>query len=92
MPSVVIVVAFALLCARECTALPWLTFIIAPVVSLALGTLAGIPAIHPAVHCVGTGPRPGWILRSDGSHLDERHDLVSLLLARWACPIAKLDA
>jgi hypothetical protein len=42
MPSVVIVVAFALLCARECTALPWLTFIIAPVVSLALGTLAGI--------------------------------------------------
>lgn len=42
MSSVVFVATFAVLCAKECIAMPWLTLAIAPVISLGLGILAGI--------------------------------------------------
>jgi hypothetical protein len=42
MPTVVCVTTFSVLCAKECTALPWLTLLIAPVVSVSLGIIGGI--------------------------------------------------
>ncbi len=42
MPTVVFVAAFTVLCLKECTAMPWLTFLIAPVVSIAIGILSAV--------------------------------------------------
>lgn len=43
-PLPVPAVVFALLCAKECTALPWVTLILAPVIALLLGLVA--PVAH----------------------------------------------
>jgi hypothetical protein len=42
MPSAVALITFSVLCARECTALPWLTFVVAPVIGIVLGMLGAI--------------------------------------------------
>jgi hypothetical protein len=42
MPSAIAFATLGVLCARECTALPWLTFLIAPVISIVLGMLGAI--------------------------------------------------
>jgi hypothetical protein len=42
MPPVVFVAAFTVLCLKECTALPWVTFLVAPIASVALGILAAV--------------------------------------------------
>jgi hypothetical protein len=42
MPTAVFVAAFTVLCLEECTAMPWLTFLIAPVASVALGILSAV--------------------------------------------------
>jgi hypothetical protein len=42
MPTAVFVAAFTVLCLQECTAMPWLTFLIAPVISIGLGILSAV--------------------------------------------------
>lgn len=42
MPTVVFMAAFTVLCIKECTATPWLTFLIAPVASIAIGILSAV--------------------------------------------------
>ncbi len=42
MPTAVFVAGFTVLCLKECTAMPWLTFLIAPVASIGLGVLSAI--------------------------------------------------
>jgi hypothetical protein len=42
MPSTTFAISFSVLCAIECTALPWTTFMITPFASLALGLLGAV--------------------------------------------------
>ena len=42
MPALVFAAAFALLCLEECTAAPWLAFLLAPLGSALLGLIAGV--------------------------------------------------
>ena len=41
-PTAIVMVAFGTFCALECTALPWLTFIYAPLIALALMAIVAI--------------------------------------------------
>ena len=41
-PAVIFFATFGVLCVQECTALPWLTFIFAPLVTAVLALLAGV--------------------------------------------------
>jgi hypothetical protein len=42
MPALVFWATFAVLCARECTALPWVTFVVGPAISAVLGLTSAI--------------------------------------------------
>ncbi|WP_372017081.1 hypothetical protein [Pseudoxanthomonas sp. 10H] len=42
MPALVFAAAFALLCLEECTAAPWLAFLLAPLASALLGLVAAV--------------------------------------------------
>jgi hypothetical protein len=42
MPAVVFAISFTVLCIEECTALPWLTFLLAPIASVLLGIVYAI--------------------------------------------------
>jgi hypothetical protein len=67
-PTVIFMVAFGVICARECTALPWLTFIYAPLIAVA------VMVVVAAVMWLRAGNFP-----QDERRSVRRHILTSIL-------------